>query len=112
MRSGRDMQGRRNFAMMFAALNVTAAMTTAARADNATPKAPAAASRSQVADAETKQLLLLMDVDRNGKVSRQEFMDFMASEFDRLDLNKNGELDVYELTGLRVRRSVPGHQGK
>jgi Ca2+-binding EF-hand superfamily protein len=69
-------------------------------------------SKAAAADAETKQLLLLMDQDRNGKISRQEFMNFMAAEFGRLDANKDGELDVYELTGLRVRRSVPGHQGK
>jgi Ca2+-binding EF-hand superfamily protein len=61
------------------------------------------------ADAETKQLLLLMDQDRNGKVSRQEFMQFMAAEFDRLDASKDGQLDVYELTGLRVRRSTDVH---
>jgi len=72
----------------------------------------AADTKAQAADADTKQLLLLMDQDRNGKVSKQEFMNFMAAEFDRLDTNKDGELDVYELTGLRVRRSVPGHQGK
>jgi Ca2+-binding EF-hand superfamily protein len=69
-------------------------------------------TRQRTADSDTKQLLLLMDQDRNGKVSKQEFMNFMAAEFDRLDTNKDGELDVYELTGLRVRRSVPGHQGK
>lgn len=50
-----------------------------------------------------RQLLLLMDTDKNGKVSRQEFMDFMAAEFDRLDTNKDGELDVKELTKLRIR---------
>ena len=43
-----------------------------------------------------------MDRDKNGKVSRQEFMKFMSAEFDRLDVNKDGELDVKELTGLRV----------
>jgi len=53
-----------------------------------------------------------MDQVRNGKVSKQEFINFMTAGFDRLDTNKDGELDVYELTGLRVRRSVPGHQGK
>jgi hypothetical protein len=55
----------------------------------------------------TKELLLLMDVDRNGKVSRDEFMKFMAAEFDVLDTNHDGELDVAELTGVRVRRSGP-----
>ena len=69
-------------------------------------------SKTAIADADTKQLLLLMDQDRNGKISRQEFMAFMDAEFTRLDTNKDNQLDVYELTGLRVRRSVPGHQGK
>ena len=36
-------------------------------------------------EAEAKRLLLLMDRDQSGKVSRQEFMDFMTAEFDRLD---------------------------
>lgn len=61
-----------------------------------------------VADESTKQLLLLMDKDKNGKVSREEFMSFMAAEFERLDTNKDGELDVNELTKLRVR-PVPGY---
>jgi EF hand len=53
--------------------------------------------------AQTKQLLKLMDTDQSGKVSKQEFMRFMEAEFDRLDVNKDGELDVKELTRLRFR---------
>ena len=53
-------------------------------------------------EAEAKQLLLLMDTDKSGKVSRQEFIAFMQAEFDRLDVNKDGELDVKELTQSRV----------
>ena len=53
-------------------------------------------------DAVTKKLLLQMDADQNGKVSKKEFLDFMSAEFDRLDVNKDGELDTKELNELHV----------
>jgi hypothetical protein len=53
-------------------------------------------------EAYAKQLLMLMDRDRNGKVSKAEFMAFMEAEFRRLDVNKDGELDVKELTQTRL----------
>jgi len=56
-----------------------------------------------IGETEAKRMLLLMDADKNGKVSKQEFMRFMEAEFDRLDVNKDGELDVKELTRTRVR---------
>jgi len=61
---------------------------------------PAAAPNSNsdlIAEQYTKRLLALMDADKNGKVSKAEFMAFMAAEFDRLDVNHDGELDVKEL---------------
>ena len=45
-----------------------------------------------------KELLLLIDTEKKGKISKQEWMRFMEAEFDRLDKAKNGELDVEELT--------------
>ena len=99
------MPGRWKLVLLIAPLLVSGTMIGLAQAADTPPKVVAA-------DAETKQLLLLMDQDRNGKITKQEFMNFMEAEFTRLDTNKDGELDVYELTGLRVRRSVPGHQGK
>ncbi len=56
---------------------------------------------------EVKQLLKLMDTDQNGKVSKQEFMNFMSAEFDRLDVNKDGELDLKELSQLHMRPPPP-----
>jgi len=56
-------------------------------------------------ESEVKQLLLLMDKDENGKVSKQEFKSFMDAEFNRLDRDQSGELDVKELTQSRVRSS-------
>lgn len=90
--------------ILFAALLAAAAAGPAWSADR-----DAALS---AADPKTRELLLLMDVDRNGKVSKKEFMEFMAAEFDRLDVNKDAQLDVEELTGLRVRRSTSRRTGK
>jgi hypothetical protein len=61
---------------------------------------------------EVKQLLLLMDTDKSGKISRQEFMNFMSAEFDRLDTDKSGELDVKELAKSQIRVSHPAAVGK
>jgi hypothetical protein len=56
---------------------------------------------------DVKQLLLLLDADKNGKISKKEFMDFMAAEFDRLDKDKSGELDANELAQSQLRASRP-----
>jgi hypothetical protein len=44
-----------------------------------------------------KDLLLLMEPDKNGKILKQAWMRFMAEEFDRLDKDNKGELDAQEL---------------
>jgi hypothetical protein len=61
---------------------------------------------------EVKQLLLLMDTDQSGKISKQEWMKFMEAEFDRLDKDKKGQLDVMELTQSKLRVSQPVSVGK
>jgi hypothetical protein len=57
---------------------------------------------------DVKHLLPLMEADRHGKVFRQEYMKFMAAQFDRLDKAKSGELDVKVPTqpNLSVSRFV------
>jgi hypothetical protein len=61
-----------------------------------------------------KQLLLLMEADKNGKISKQEWMRFMEAQFDRLDKNKCGELDVKEIaqSQMSVRHGRPVDVGK
>jgi len=44
-----------------------------------------------------KQLLLLMEAGKSGKISKAEFLKFMEAEFERLDKNKSGTLDVKEI---------------
>ena len=74
------------------------------------PKQPGTDSLAQQ---NVTELLPLMDTDKNGKISKQEWMNFMEAEFDQLDKDKTGELDRKELlqstvSVKRVRNSDLG----
>jgi hypothetical protein len=60
-----------------------------------------------VSESQQQRVLFMMDKDRDGKISKEEFMKFMESEFDRLDTDKDGQLDANELKQLRVVTSGP-----
>lgn len=55
--------------------------------------------------AEVRHLVITADAGKREKISRQEFMNSMAAEFDRLDKDKRGELDVKQLTQLQLSLS-------
>jgi hypothetical protein len=81
-----------------------AGQATTAAAPNFTPQSkPVAAG-----EYEAKKLLILMDADKSGAVSKKEFMDFMAAEFDRLDTNHDGMLDVKELEESQLMQAHHG----
>jgi hypothetical protein len=61
---------------------------------------------------EVKRLLLLIEPNKTGKITKQEWMKFMETEFDRLDKNKSGELDAKELAQSRLRVSPFANVGK
>jgi Ca2+-binding EF-hand superfamily protein len=72
------------------------------------------------ADRDVRTLVRMMDKDQNGVVSKDEFMQFMSREFDRLDVNKNGTLEPREMRPIRnpswplgscVRRPFPECSG-
>jgi EF hand len=98
---------RRN--LLVALLSATCALLgTSFAQKQAIPKSLAKDSPAKVAIAQenVKELLLLMDTNKNGKISKQEWLKFMEAEFDRLDQNKKGELDPEE---LRQSRLSVGH---
>ena len=51
-------------------------------------------------DAYARQLLRAMDKDKDGTVSKPEFLDFMSQTYNRLDAKKNGQLNEEELRRL------------
>jgi hypothetical protein len=61
---------------------------------------------------QVKQLLLLMDTDKDGKISKQEWLKFMEAEFDLLDKGKSGKLDVKELAPPALRARHFADMGK
>jgi Ca2+-binding EF-hand superfamily protein len=75
---------------------------------------PNQATKHSLAQQNVKELLLLMDTDKNGKISKQEWMKFMEVEFDILDKDKKGELDQNELlqSTVTVKRARPSAVGK
>jgi len=83
-------------ALVGASLVVTSAWTAAVAQSRGTR---AAASR------DVGQLMQMMDKDKNGTVSKEEFLDFMSQTFDQLDVNKNGTLEAGELS--RLPRVLP-----
>jgi Ca2+-binding EF-hand superfamily protein len=61
---------------------------------------------------QVEELLLLMDADKNGKISKAEWLNFMSAEFDRLDTDHNGELDIHEIALSRLRATRHSNTGK
>ena len=104
-----------SIALLFGAFVLSAvaqapANTGASTDKSVTPSSTQKEKKVAAGEKEVKRLLLLMDKDNSGKVSKQEFMNFMEAEFARLDKNNDGELDVKELTQMQVRFRSPAHR--
>jgi len=95
------MSRRMNFRQIFGFVAVAGAVLSAALAQTKAT-APKPVARLALGEEQAKQLLLLIDTDKSGKISKQEWMKFMEAEFDRLDKAKNGELDAKEPTQSKV----------
>ncbi len=101
------MPSRKHFIWVIAFIAMLTLAGTMLRTAVAQNAASEADEKLSLGEDDVKQLLLLMDTDKNGKISKQEYMKFMEAEFDRLDKDKSGELDAKELTqsSLRVTRN-------
>lgn len=74
---------------------------------------PKYSDKVAIATDKIKELLALIDTDRNGKISKQDFMKFMSAAFDRLDPQNTGEVDSKELLRQEAERHArPASLGK
>ena len=74
-------------------LRIALLVVTALGAGFAQKGAPKQPDKNVMAIESVKQLMLVMDTDKRGKISKKQWMAFMEAEFDRLDLERKGELD-------------------
>ncbi|MFY9658740.1 MAG: EF-hand domain-containing protein [Methylocystis sp.] len=49
-------------------------------------------------EARVAAIIQQMDADRNGRISKEEFMQYMSLEFDRIDRDRSGELTSEEVS--------------
>ena len=68
-----------------------------------------AGERFVTGEAGTKKLLEMLGKQEGGIVTLSEYIAFMEGEFTRLDINHDGELDVDELTKVKVLGPVFTH---
>jgi hypothetical protein len=66
---------------------------------------PKPQDRLAIGEENVRQLLLLMDSDKNGMVSKQAYMRFMEAEFQRLDKANHGQLNTRQLTQSNLSAS-------
>jgi 5S rRNA maturation endonuclease (ribonuclease M5) len=85
-------------------------IATSAVAPSSAQKANVPIHQDVVALAQPKvtEVLLLMDTDRNGKISKKQLMNLMEAVFDRLDKDKKGELDPRQFRQSDSIRGAPG----
>jgi hypothetical protein len=96
-------KGKLWIVVVMAVLIVTGTMFGTAAAQKASVPKPQ--NKLAMGEDGVKQLLPLMDGNKNGFVSKQEFMKYMEAEFERLDKSKKGELNVKELTQSNLTAS-------
>jgi len=94
---------RGRFAIVIAVLVVVITFLGTAAAQKA--NVPRAQDRLALGEEHVKQLLLLMDTDRNGMVSKESYMKFMEAEFQRLDAQNQGKLNAKLLTQSKLSAS-------
>jgi len=85
---------------VFTVLVATGALLATAAAQKAS--VPKTQDRLAMGEDDVRHLLLVMDPTGSGKISKQEYLKFMEAEFERLDKDKTGELDVRKLAKTNV----------
>jgi len=108
------MDKRTRFILFVALIALLLALTTTRKPVFAqdTASVPKPQDYVTLGEADARRLLLLIGPNKDGKITKQAWMKFMSAEFDRLDTNKSGSLDVKELAVSRLQAAPFSSAGK
>jgi hypothetical protein len=83
--------------LAFAALLATGTIAGTALAQK--QSVPKPLDRIALGDDQTQQVSVsfVLDVNKNSQISKQDWLKLMATEFDKLDTNKSGQIDATQL---------------
>ena len=93
--------------VLLVAISVTTGAAAGQKASTPKPQDNLALGEVQI-----RQLLPLMQRDKNGRISKGDYLRFMEAEFDRLDRQKTGDLNVKELSRSGLAAKHPAYVGK
>jgi hypothetical protein len=91
--------------LIIGAAVLVAALTVFGTAAAQKASAPKPQDRLAIGEQNVRQLLLLMDTNKDGMVSEAEYMRFMEAEFHRLDKANSGALNARELNQASISAS-------
>lgn len=90
---------------LMAALFATFAFTAARAAETDSDVPPS--SLTAMSRIEPMKMMQMMDKNKDSMVTREEFMNFQQSFFERMDKNKDGRLTPPEFTGREGESGIP-----
>jgi hypothetical protein len=82
------------------------ALMAAAPASAQSPFPSAAREGSMIDDFWSPAMMTKMDANKDGQVSRQEFLTYLGAQFDRMDTKKRGMLNKAEFTDKKMMSST------
>jgi hypothetical protein len=87
---------------VFALLIAIATFSPAAVAQkDSTPRVDTPQIQNAIVGDHVKEILIVMNHNRNGTVSQEEFITLMRAEFDKLDGNQSGQVNAKKLASSK-----------
>jgi D-alanyl-D-alanine carboxypeptidase len=91
---------------------VTTASPAAVAQKAGTPNVDTPKVQAALVDDQVREILIVMNHDRNGTISQEEFIALMTAEFDKLGRDQSGQVNAKELAASKPSVVPSARYGK